>query len=114
LASCRRPVSFRAASSFLAASPFAAFWTHGGKVSDLLAAERLFAEHQFIQGMPMESFGLVAVGFLNCGFMLYVLFEWTRDEIGKPKRALHDVVLEPSIVLKFPNDGFQDRRIMYY
>jgi hypothetical protein len=31
-----------------------------------------------------ESFGLVAVGFLTCGFMLYVLFQWTEETIRKP------------------------------
>lgn len=36
----------------------------------------------------MAVIGLVAVGFLACEFMLYVLFQWTRETIRK-RRAEH-------------------------
>jgi hypothetical protein len=27
-----------------------------------------------------ESFGLVAIGLLGCGFMVYVLLQWMHDD----------------------------------
>jgi hypothetical protein len=33
----------------------------------------------------MAVIGLAAVGLLGGGFMLYALFQWTRETIRKPK-----------------------------
>ena len=33
----------------------------------------------------MAVMGLVTVGLFSGGFMLYVLIQWTRETIGKPK-----------------------------
>ncbi len=35
----------------------------------------------------MTVIGLVAVGLFSGGFMLYALFQWTRETIRKPKGA---------------------------